>query len=315
MAGDYPPKQPKDFQYGNSTQVGDPDRRDAPPLPYAAPDSSSSSNKKFGCWVVGCLGSLLLGVLLIAAMGFGGYWWFTQQVEKYTDAEPAPMPVVEMEAEEVARLQKRFDDFFKQAMPESDEDGVGEATDGDNLPPPTELVLTAEEINALIQSNETFANRAHVKIEDGRIGAKVTIPTDQIPGGAGRHFNADAEVEVALENGVLVIQIVDAKVKGEPLPEEFVTELSKQNLAKELYDDANTAKMLHRFESIEVVDDTIRMRLKPTEKADKEKPASAKTTEETSPPQPMVDDPFEATEEPPAEQEPADQTELLEPAQ
>jgi len=175
------------------------------------------------------------------------------------------------------RSRKRFNDFFKQAIPESGKDG-GEATDGEKLPPPTELILTAEQINALIQSNETFADRAYVEIEDGRIQAKVTIPTDQIPGGAGRHFNADAD--------------------------------------KELYDDANTAKMLHRFESIEVVDDTIRMRLKPTEKADKEKPASAKTTEETSPPQPMVDDPFEATGEPPAEQEPAaGQTELLEPAQ
>ena len=315
MAGDYPPKQPKDFQYGNSTQFSDPDRGDAPPLPYAAPDSAGSSNKQVGCWIAGCLGSLFLGVMLIAAMGFGGYWWFTQQVEKYTDAEPAPMPAVEMEAEEVAKFQKRFNDFFKQAIPESGKDG-GEATDGEKLPPPTELILTAEQINALIQSNETFADRAYVEIEDGRIQAKVTIPTDQIPGGAGRHFNADAEVEVSLQNGVLLIQIVDAKVKGESLPEEFVTELSKQNLAKELYDDANTAKMLHRFESIEVVDDTIRMRLKPTEKADKEKPASAKTTEETSPPQPMVDDPFEATGEPPAEQEPAaGQTELLEPAQ
>ena len=155
-----------------------------------------------------------------------------------------------------------------------------------------------------------------MEIEDSRIRAKVTIPTDQIPGGAGRHFNADAEVEVSLENGVLLIQIVDAKVKGEPLPEEFSSELSKQNLAKELYEDANTAKMLRRFESIEVVDDTVRMRLKPPEK--QEKPSELKAAEETSPPKPMVDDPFEAIGAPPAEEEvptePADQTELLEPA-
>ena len=312
MAGDYPPKQPEDFRYGNS----DSSRGDAPPLPYSPPESGGSSNKTVGCWIAGCLGSLLLGVLLIGAMGFGGYWWLTQQVEKYTDAEPAPMPAVEMAPEEIAELQKRFADFFEEAMPEAGENGVGASTDGEDTP--RELVLTAQQINALLQSNETLADRAYVEIEDSRIRAKVTIPTDQIPGGAGRHFNADAEIEVSLENGVLLIQIVDAKVKGESLPEEFAAELSKQNLAKELYDDANTAKMLQRFESIEVEDDTIRMRLKPTEKPDKETPSSAKAAEETSPPQPMADDPFEAIGAPPAEEEvptePADQSEVLESA-
>ena len=153
MAGDYPPKQPKDFQYGNSTQVADPDRVDAPPLPYGPPESSGSSNKKVGCWIAGCLGTLFLGMMLIVAMGFGGYWWFSQQVEKYTDAEPAPMPAVEMEAEEIAELQRKVDSFFQQAMPKRGENGDGEAMDDANLPPPTELVLTADQINALVQSN------------------------------------------------------------------------------------------------------------------------------------------------------------------
>lgn len=275
MAGDFPPEQPKDFQYGSSKQISNPDGVAAPPLPYTSPDSGSTSNKKVGCWVAGCLGSLLLGVLLVIAMGFGGYWWFTQQVEKYTDTEPAPMPTVEMEAEEVADLQNKIDSFFKQAMPESDEARGVEEAGTKELAPPQELVLTADQINGLLQSNKNLADRAYVEIEEGRILAKVTIPTDQIPGGAGRHFNADAEVEVSLQNGVLLIQIVDAKVKGEPLPEEFAKELTKQNLAEELYKDASAAKMLQRFESVEVVDDTVRMRLKKPEQA-------SKTSDQTS---------------------------------
>ena len=310
MAGDYPPKQPEDFQYGNS----DPDRGNAPPLPYAPLEHAGSSNKKVGCWIGGCLGTLLLGVLLIGAMGFGGYWWLTQQVEKYTDAEPAPMPTVEMPAEEVAEVQRKFDSFFQQAMPESgdvgEEEPKGEVADGEELVAPKELVLTADQINALLRSNEPLADRAYVEIENGKILAKVTIPTDQIPGGAGRHFNADAEVEVSLQNGTLVIQIVDAKVKGESLPEEIANELSKRNLAKELYDNAEAAKFLRRFESVEVVEDTVRMRLKPTE-------APTKVEAETTPRPPLVDDPFEAIGELPAEEglstEPNDQTELVEP--
>ena len=299
MAGDHPPKQPNDFQSSDSRQVGDPDRGDAPALPYAPPGSGSSSNKKVGCWIAGCLGSVLLGVLLIAVMGFGGYWWLTQQVEKYTDAEPASMPAVEMEAEEVARLQNEFDTFFQQAIPESGEGAEAAPTTempkDEALPPPQEVVLTAEQINALLQSNDTLADRAYVEIKDGRILAKVTIPTDQIPGGTGRYFNADAEVEVSLENGVLLIQIVDAQVKGESLPEDFAAELSKQNLAKELYDDAETAKMLRRFESVEVVNDTVRMRLKPPK-------IESKATIEIKSPQTITDAP-PTTEKVPAQPE------------
>ena len=312
MAGDYPPKQPPISPHEHSNQVERPDHGDAPPLPYAPPESGgSSSNSKVGCWIAGCLGSLFLGVMLIAALGFGGYWWVSQQVEKYTDAEPAPMPAVQMEAEEIAELQNEVDSFFTQVMPDSKETGAEESAEGEELSRPQELVLTAGQINALIQSNKTFADRAYIEIEDGRILAKVTIPTDQIPGGAGRHFNADAEIDVSLENGILLIQIVDAEVKGEPLPEEFANELAKQNLAKELYENAETAKVLQRFESVEVVDNTVRMRLKSSEKQRLE------ATDDTSPPQPSKEDTLKEAE-PSAEEallkEPIDQSEIVEPA-
>ncbi len=262
MTSELPPEPKEDFRYDNSNRTGAPNGLDAPPRPYSPPQSGGSSNKKFGCWIAGCFGSLLLGVLLIAAMGVGGYWWLSQQVEKYTDAEPAPMPAVEMEAEEIAELNREVQAFFNQAVPESEATNAEEATEGEALSKTQELVLTADQINALIQSDETLANRAYIEIKDDRILAKVTIPTDQVPGGAGRHFNADAEVDVSLENGVLVIQIVDAKVKGEPLPEEFADELAKQNLAKEFYKNVETSKLLQRFESVEVVDNSVRMRLK-----------------------------------------------------
>lgn len=283
-----------DYHSGDLTTTGE--RVDAPPMAYSPPTPSKSSTKGYGCWIAGCLGSLLAGVLLIAAVGFGGYWWFTQQVEKYTAAEPSQMPVVEMEEEEVTALREEVESFFKQVVPENSEstidladgtDGVDGADDGDgngaenqkdsddgianrnDQPVLTELVLSAEQINALLQSFDSDFGQAFVEISDGAVNAKISIPTDNFPGGAGRHFNADADIEVSLEDGILLIQIVAAKVKGEPLPEEFITELSKQNLAKEMYEDAETAKILRRFESIEVIDDTVRMRLKQPAKATK----------------------------------------------
>ena len=246
-------------------KTDDQGRPAAPPKPFTATHSVKTTGNGYGWWIAGCLGFLFLCFVLLVGLGVGGYWWYTQQIEKYTDAEPAPIPAVEMSEEEIAELQQKVDSFVSQAMPPS---GAGKAASSDKAvenedqPPSMELVLTADQINALLQSNEAFANRAFIEIEDATILAQVSIPTDQIPGGGGRHFNADAEIEVSLEDGVLLIQIVDAKVKGEELPQEFMTELSKQNLAKELYENPDTAKVIHRFESIEVVDGTVRMRLK-----------------------------------------------------
>ena len=99
-------------------------------------------------------------------------------------------------------------------------------------------------------------------IADGNIQANISIPADQVPGGAGRFFNADAAVEVSMEDGVLIVKVVDAKIKGEPLPEAFMKGLAGENLAKEIYDDPDAAKILNHFDSIEVIDDAIHLRLK-----------------------------------------------------
>lgn len=241
--------------------------------PYASagttpPASGESSKKGCGCWVFGCAGLMVGCLLLVAGLGFGGYWYLTKQVEKFTDAEPNQIPAVEMDEEALTRLQERIESFSKQVSPDSEEaqleDDAGEPAVvlDDVAEPPLELVLTANEINALIHSNESLRGMAHVVIEDGHIQGKVSIPTDQVPGGKGRYFNADAEIEVSMHDGILVVKVVDAKVKGESLPEAVMGPLKEQNFAKEAYDDVNTAEILRRFESIEVIDDAIHLRLK-----------------------------------------------------
>lgn len=257
-----------------------------PPLPFEPPSlPAQSSSKACGCWAIGCLGSAFAGLLLIVALGFGGYWFITQQVEKYTDAEPEPLPAIEMQDEEVAALKEEVDSFLKQVSPIGDN---RDSRDSRSIATPpekeadgqTELVLTARQINALLQMDETLRGRALVEIEDGLIRAKVSIPTDQIPGGAGRYFNADAQVDVRLDDGVLVVQLVNAQVKGEPLPERFIQELAKENLAKDLSNDARTVKVLRRFDSIEVEGSTIRLRLKRPESTLSEPPSTNATTAE-----------------------------------
>ncbi len=267
MAGDFQTE-----RFGEAAANESRNRADSggsPYIPVVSEAQPSGKGSGCGCWVFGCAGVLIGGLMLAAALGFGGYWYLKGQVEKYTDTEPEQIPVVEMEEQELIELQDRIERFSRQISPddEASERGVEaneapQADAEDEFALPAQLVLTANEINALIHANESLRGVANVAIENGRIQAKVSFPMDQVPGGEGRYFNADAEVEVFMQNGILVVKLVDATVKGESLPDAVMAPLREQNFARQAYDDVQTAEILRRFESIEVVDDAIVLRLR-----------------------------------------------------
>ena len=257
---------------------------DSPYTPAGNATATYESEKKgCGCWVWGCAGLMVCSLLLMAGLGFGGYWFYTKQVEKYTDTEPADIPAVEMEEEEIKRLQERIESFSERIVPgepdgelvdSDDAEGLGDA-EGQPAEIPMELVLTADEINALIHSDESLRGKIHVVIEDGNIRGEVSFPLDEIPGGKGRYFNADAELEVWMERGILVVKLVDATVKGEPLPDAFMEGMKEQNFAKDIYNNPDTARILRRIDSIEVIDDAIHIRLLEDEEEDEDAKSEA----------------------------------------
>lgn len=262
------------------------------PRPYdpSQPAGPIATPRKtgLGCWFWGCLGTLVFTMLAMIGIGFGAYYFLSGQVAKYTDTQAAEIPVVEMEEAELEELQFRIDTFTNQIQSEADEDeppaaedasnqsfdeqtaGNTASTDGKATPdsveptaePIEELVLTADEINALIGAEEQLRGRVFVRIEDGRVFGEVSIPMDKIPGGRGRFFNADAEFSVAMEDGMLEIHLTDANVKGERIPEAVLEGFSQENLAKDFYKDRKNAEMLRKFETIEVVDDSIVLKLR-----------------------------------------------------
>ncbi|MCC9641195.1 hypothetical protein LOC71_02840 [Rhodopirellula sp. JC740] len=258
-----------------STVVNDPFQSGSPTDPNLDPNAPNPAPKKsgIGCFVWGCLGTLLLAVVVMVGSMFAVYYFLTGQVEKYTDTQPAEIPVVQWDEGRLEELQSRIDAFSEQVRPEDENaEGVAATTDENateetgpdagETAAPRELRLTSEEINALISAQGDLQGKVYVEIENGKLRGKVTLPMDQIPGGKGRYLNADAEFDVSMSDGVLEVRITDANVKGEPLPEAFMEGFSQQNLAKDVYDDPETAEMLRKFDSIEVVDDAIVLRLR-----------------------------------------------------
>ncbi len=217
--------------------------------PYASHQEKKSSTN---CCLLGCLGSVLLVILLYLGGGFGAYWMFKGQVNKYTADAPADLPVVELPEEELAEIEQRVKSFKETVE-------AGET--------PDELILTAKEINALIGKDDDMRGRVYVRIEDGLLSGDISLPTDAIPGGKGRFFNASATFDVSLENGVLIVTLADAEVKGEPLPAQFVDAMKQENLAKDAYKDPEVAETLRGFDSISVEGDKIVLKARAVERS------------------------------------------------
>lgn len=226
-----------------------------PSQTFEQPKSSQS------CWLYGCLGSIALFGLLIVCGGLGTYWFVNNQFQKYTSAEAAELPVVEIDEAQLAELESRVEGFKT-------------AVEADTTP--AELVLTADELNAMIASHDDLRGRVYVKIADGQVSGDVSVPV------GGRYFNGSATFDVVLVNGVLFVNLKAATIKGEPVPDVAIEAIGKENLAKDVNNNPEVAKIIKSLESIRIEGDKIILTPKVVE-VDETEPA---TTTETVPPSP-----------------------------
>jgi len=212
--------------------------------------SNGSTPKRRGCLFYGCIVSLILLVLLLIGVGtaaFFGYRAMKNLAVQYTDTTPMTLPKVQAPPAEVTRLQKQFDAF------------TAGAKSGKTVPP---LVLTGDQVNALINNSPGLAqmkDRVHVAIDGDRVKGQVSIPLDNfgMPGLKGRYLNGAGVFKVTLGNGVLDVRAESLEVKGAPLPEPFMAELRKINLAEKAANNPDVTATLRLLESLQVKDGAV----------------------------------------------------------
>jgi hypothetical protein len=119
-----------------------------------------------------------------------------------------------------------------------------------SVSPPEQLILSAADLNALISRHPRFKKKLFVKIDQGVIT------------GEGRFFNGAGQFDVSLQEGELIVQLVDATVAGQPIPPAVMAGIRKQNLAEKFQEDAKLSRMLKKFEQIEVDGDRVILTLK-----------------------------------------------------
>lgn len=235
----------------------------APPPYYPSDQKAAGPKQGLGCFVWGCLAVVAVGIVGTTAMVGLGYYGLTKLRDMYTDTQPAALPVIQLNEEERRAVRTRFDGF-RAAVDQ------GSATEA--------FELTEDDLNSLIAEsdpNDPMTEALRVEIEGDRIVGQLSLPMDQfgLPMLRGRYLNGTADLVATLENGVLDVRIESATVKGEPLPNEFMTELRRENLAAKAMTRPDVQRTLQNLDSIEIRDD--RLILIPKAQASTAPPASA----------------------------------------
>jgi len=207
--------------------------------------------KRRGCFFYGCITCLVL-FLVVGLMAVLAVRYFVGQINavitEYTGTSPMTLPKVNMPADEVKKLQARFDAFNKAAEAHT------------NTPP---LVLTGPEINALFgNSSSDLKDKVYVSLEGSEVKGQISLPLEKyfkiwMIHTQGRYLNGAATMSVGLTNSTLWVKLDSLDVNGKPLPDKFMTGLRGQNMAANANNDPKESAFISRFESIVVTNGTM----------------------------------------------------------
>jgi hypothetical protein len=195
------------------------------------------SKRRYGCLFYGGVLAILLMLLPLGGLLLG-----KRLINQYTDAQPVALPIFQMPASEFQKLRERVNEF-KEAVNERS--------------PTAPLELSGEDINALIASEpeyEAYRGKVYVTIEGERLTAKMSAPLDRFGLKAlkGRYFNGQGTFRVSLEEGALIVSPTALEAKGKPLPDRFMSQLRKKNLAADVNQNSRASVAFEKLKAIEV---------------------------------------------------------------
>ena len=200
-----------------------------------------------GCFFYGCIIASVMALLFVLAVGVGFYMLYRalgRWVDQYTATAPRELPKVEMPSEKRQTLKERVEAFRKSI---------------DSGTPTAPLVLTSDDVNALIEDNPDLKGKIYVTIEGDKLRGQVSFPLESLglPLFHGRYLNGEAELKASLSNGLLLVTLESFEVNGQRPPEQFLANLRQQNLAEDAYKNPKNAEFLRKLESIEIKDGKI----------------------------------------------------------
>jgi hypothetical protein len=217
---------------------------------YARMNDGSNPPKQRGCLFYGCLTLGIVGLVMIIAGVVALYFakrTVSGWINEYTDTAPASVPQTEYSSAQLQALRERLT-VFKEAM--------------DKRGPPAELLLTADDLNALVAADKDLTGKVFVQITDDKIRGNISLPLDNLGPLKlkGRYLNGSGAFKVTLENGFLDVTLDSLEVKGKSLPKPLLKELKKQNLAKDATRDPDARATIEKLDSLQINDGKVILR-------------------------------------------------------
>jgi hypothetical protein len=217
--------------------------------PKFSPEQYQAPPRERGCFFYGCIIASVLALLVAILIGiavFVGYRWLNQVVNDYTSTTAEQLPTVKMPAEERQSLKDRVEAFRK---------AVKEGTTTEPL------VLSGDDLNALIDENAELKGTVYVKVEGDQVKGQVSFPLDKLqvplPMLKGRYLNGQADFRASLFDGELIVHLEALEVNGKKVPDQIMTDIRKQNMAKDASKNPDLAETLRKIESLEIKDGKI----------------------------------------------------------
>lgn len=207
-----------------------------------------------GCLFYGCITVVVLAVLgavatfLLARFVMGK---LQVAVEQYTAPAPAPLPPLNVAAEDRKQIIDRVETFRKLMETPAGADGAGVLTDEQRT-----LELTADDINVLLEEEQDLKDRARVEINGDKLQGEISIPLGELPLLGGRYLNGRATIVPSAVNGRLHVRLTDVEVKGQRLPKEIQDQLDQENI---IPTEPDADPPVRALESVEVVNGKLRV--------------------------------------------------------
>jgi hypothetical protein len=173
--------------------------------------------KGLGCFARGCLTlsifATVLGIACVAgvywglhrhsALFYGSYW-----LAKTRSIAEAPTPVPELSAsdQQIQLVQERWQEFQQKTR-------AGQ---------PSEIELSADDINALIATTEAVRGKVFASIDGDLLRLQVSVPVEGFFGRPGYYFNGDVVIELNGAQSLDDPQFSRITVNGEQVPTDFL---------------------------------------------------------------------------------------------
>jgi hypothetical protein len=208
--------------------------------------------KPMGCFAKGCLILIVFGIVLAIACSAGIYWgfrhhsalvrgmyWLTK-THAITDM-PAPIPPYQTTDEKINATVERWRNFEANVR-------AGQ---------PTEIELSADDLNDLIASNRDTRGKLFASIENGRLRLQASIPLGEIGGRSGYYFSGDIIIQSAGWEALVRPSLSRITINNQPLPADV---LDWKYQSRPLRDYLNAAENPWNATTFEIRDDKVILR-------------------------------------------------------